>query len=330
VTMTPAPDTFPFDLFRSQRFPPPVGPLIEAVEPLSMIPPFPWGQWLYARVFEEQCAALPGDVVEAGVARGGMSIFLGLLSTQLGLEKRVFAVDSFEGLPAPNPAHDNPYYSRGEYAPGEGASAALASFWCEAARHGLAETVIPVPGWFDEVLPSVGAGAEMCFVHIDADLHGSVLHALELLWDRVCDGGVVAIDDFFHPSQGALRAAAEFFGLRRLSPVYHVVFPYSVFVVKGEKNRGVRSVDGNIYSLDWLRSDVQFLAALELSLARSETAIRAGDNCRLLLGVLRERRRTTDIYDYWRALEQFWEWIDVRPDEREPAERAVSDLQHAS
>jgi hypothetical protein len=311
--MTPAPSVFPFDLLRRGQLPEPLGPLIDELAPLSMIPPFPWGQWLYARVFEEQCATLPGDIVEAGVARGGMSIFLGLLCGRLGLDKRVLAVDSFEGLPAPENARDNIYYSHGEYAPSEGAAAALAAFWSEAARRGLAETVVPVQGWFHDVLPSLEPGAELCFVHIDADLYSSVACTLEQLYDRVPEGGVVAIDDFFHPSQGALRAANEFFGRRRLVPLYHVVFPYSVLVVKGEVTRGSRTVDGNVYSLEWLRRDDEFRLALEASLRRSDDDPRARENCRLLLAVLEAPERGSDIYDYWRALEQYWEWIDVRP-----------------
>jgi hypothetical protein len=313
---------FPFDLFTYGDFPSPAGDMIRKLRRLSMVPPCPWGQWLYGRVLAEQCARLPGDVVEAGVARGGMSIYLGLLIRQLGLEKTVFAVDSFEGLPLPDERLDNAYFSEGEYAFAAGADAGLAAFWAAAASYGLSGSLVPVSGWFADVLPGLAARDGFCFVHVDADLYHSVLDALEHLYDRLVPGGVLAIDDFFHPSQGACRAASDFFNARRLSPVYHVVFPYSVFVVADSSHRLARhrrSLDGNAYSLEWLKRDEVFLAALERSLGTAQGSARARASCRLLLRVLTRRRsHPSDIYDYWRALADFWDWIDVLPDERKP------------
>ncbi|MEX0815880.1 MAG: hypothetical protein WD027_00405 [Gaiellales bacterium] len=77
-------------------------------------------------------------------------------------------------------------------------------------------------------------------------------------------------------------------------------------------------MDGNAYSLAWLRGDDFFLQALEESLESSQDEPRARANCALLLEVLRREPRYADAYDYWRALEAFWEWVDVFPEERLP------------
>ena len=53
-------------------------------------------------------------MIEFGVAKGGMSLFLGGIASAHG--RRVFALDSFEGLPTPNVQHDNQYFVRGDYA----------------------------------------------------------------------------------------------------------------------------------------------------------------------------------------------------------------------
>ena len=127
-------------------------------------------------------------------------------------------------------------------------------------------------GFFEDALPQLDPDRRFCFVHIDADLYSSVLCALEQLYDRVVAGGVIAIDDFFHPGQGPVRATAEFFNSRGLTPLYHVGFPYSVFVIKEDWGRVLRSLDGNAYSLEWLRSDDYFLATFEAQpQARPET-----------------------------------------------------------
>ncbi len=143
-------------------------------------------------------------------------------------------------------------------------------------------------GFFEDALPQLDPDRRFCFVHIDADLYSSVLCALEQLYDRVVAGGVIAIDDFFHPGQGPARATAEFFNSRGLTPLYHVGFPYSVFVIKEDWGRVLRSLDGNAYSLEWLRSDDHFLATLERSRKRARRQnSRARENCTRLLDTLR-------------------------------------------
>lgn len=325
---------FPFDVFATSGLPSPFGELIERVRPIGMFPPYPWGQWTYARVISERCSLLPGDLLEAGVGMGGMSLFLALLTKQLGRNRQVFAVDTFDGLPAPDQGRDNPYFREGLYGPRSPQSdplsrlfdaaeaPALECFLMRAAELGVGDALVAVRGLFEDVLPDLRPGRSLAFVHIDADLFSSVYSALDHLWDRVDVGGVVAIDDFFHPGQGPLRAAAQFFGERGLTPVYHVVFPYSVFVFKEDWGRPERAVDGNAYSLDWLRDDAWFASALRASLRRSRPDRRARKNCRLLLDVLEEEPYPAEIYDYWRSLEQFWASIDVRPEEWAPAPSA--------
>ncbi len=302
---------FPFDVLSTSGFPGNVGSLVDRVKPFSMFPPHPWGTWLYGRVFQERCARLPGDLLEAGVGAGGMSFFLGLLLREIGQERRVYSVDSFEGLPEPDRRRDNPYFVKGQY--GAAGNPLLESYKLGAEGLGIDSTMVPVKGFFEDVLPTLDTDRSFCFVHVDADLYGSVLCALEHLWDRIVDGGVLAIDDFFHTSQGALRAAAEFFNSRGHVPLYHVAFPYSVFVFKEEWDFSPRGVDGNAYSLDWLRQDEFFLEALRASRERSAGDGRAQENCDRMLATLEAAPYPGEIYDYWRSLERFWQAMDFRP-----------------
>lgn len=312
--------TFPFDLFRQQGFPGEMGPLIQRVKPVSMFPPYPWGQWFYGTLLHKRCVSLPGDIIEAGVGHGGMSVFFALLAKQLGVDKEVIGVDSFEGLPDPDVRKDNVYFVEGEYGPGRDDIDLLESFRVTAAGYGVGDMIVPVKGFFDEALPKLDPELRFCFAHIDGDIFESVYTALEGLYERVVEGGVLVIDDFFHPGQGPLRAAAEFFNERGLTPLYHVAFPYSVALIKGEEHsRHPRSVDGNSYAFDLLRRDNFFRQAVERSLERAESDRRKNVNCSILLDLIRsDGCRPWDIYDYWRALEEFWEWADVTPDERRP------------
>jgi SAM-dependent methyltransferase len=300
---------FPFELLRWRGFEGPLGEALERVEALSMIPPFPWGIHMYGGLLETHCARLEGDVLEAGVGMGGTSIFLALLVKSLGLGKRVVGVDSFKGLPAPT-SRDNGYFAEAEYglAEDDPAGDLFESFWLTTAAFRVLDTLEPVQGFFDEALPLLDP-TPLCFVHVDADLHGSVASALEHLYDRVVDGGVIAVDDFFHPAQGPARATTEFLAARGLRPTLHVVFPYGVFFFKGDNaGESARTHDGNVYSLQRLRADAIFRRAVEETSAGLDG--RSARNAQAFAALLDSAPRYGDIYEYWRALEEWWEWID--------------------
>jgi FKBP-type peptidyl-prolyl cis-trans isomerase 2 len=303
---------FPFDMFAVPTLPGPVGATLTSLAHLCLFPPYPWGQWLYARLFERLCKDLPGDVAELGVARGGMSIFLGTLAKPA--QKRLFSFDSFEGLPPPNLTQDNAYFREGDYGPQHGDL--LERFEAEIARFSLADTITPVKGFFEATLGSYPKN-RYCFVHLDSDLYDSIMVSLRHVWERTTEGGVVVIDDFFHPAMGPRKAAADFFRAIGEDVVYHVSFPYTVFVIKGERPLArTRSVDGLVYSLEWLRSDPDFVAAARRSAAQMEPALspRAADNARAFAALLSETtHRSSDIYEYWRVLEDFWDAMDIRP-----------------
>ncbi|HEX8162600.1 MAG TPA: TylF/MycF/NovP-related O-methyltransferase [Pyrinomonadaceae bacterium] len=302
---------FPFDLFNNDRMPGIVGELIRATRHLSMFPPFPWGQWFYGRLLRDRWLTLPGDLIELGVGLGGMSIFLGSLVKET--DKRVWSLDSFVGLPAPDPAKDNPYFKEGDYGPRADASDLFVRFQTAIDHFGLKETVRPIKGFFSITLGQLPVEQQFCLAHLDSDIYESILVSLEGVYDRVVEGGVIIIDDYFHHAQGAVRAAADFFNSRRIRPVYHVSFPYSVFMFKGEEagQSQKRSLDGNIYSFEWLRRDTHFTRILRLSM---EKAVRDGEdgksfqNRSMLLELLRSREsHSSDIYVYWRAMESFWD-----------------------
>jgi hypothetical protein len=134
---------------------------------------------------------------------------------------------------------------------------------------------------------------------------------------------VLVIDDFFHQSQGPARAVERYFGSQNLAAVYHISFPYSVVVFKGERpvREHRRAIDGNRYSLDLLRQEQLLRDAVARSAAHSEQvgAWRHAEDARLLLSVLeREGDSNRDIYDYWRALANYWDKMDSdRPDLRD-------------
>src|SRR5688572_12398514 len=61
---------------------------------------------LAQRIIDE---GIPGDFIETGVWRGGCCILMrGILKANLITDRKVFVVDSFEGLPPPRPSEFPP------------------------------------------------------------------------------------------------------------------------------------------------------------------------------------------------------------------------------
>lgn len=307
---------FPWDLVKYRELPAPEGQLLQRVKRFSMVPPYPWGQWFYGRALIEDLARLDGDVIECGVGLGGMSLYLGLLLQADGSNKRVLSVDSFVGLPTPDDHKDGDYFYAEEYGPDDVGASLLESFETLVDGFGLAGRVTPIQGFFGDVLPTIPG--RFSLVHIDGDLYESVMDALEALYDRVVPGGLIVIDDFFHPAQGPAQAVREFLNNRGIAPTLEVSFPYSVGFYKDRPGspEAVRAIDGEVYGFRWLRDPV-FVQALRESVDRAWSD-EAKENSRILLDVVEADDDTGLIYDYWRALEPFWRRIDTRRADRTP------------
>jgi hypothetical protein len=161
----------------------------------------PWrAENICARFLE--VSHLDGDVIECGTWRGGVSVMLALLCRQLGLKKKVVMVDSFEGLPAPDPTVDR-FHQQG---------------WCHAPRedverlvalHGVGDLVEIHQGWFENTLPRLKHQA-FCFAHLDGDLYQSTMDCLTHVVPKVVRGGVVVVDDYHDSGEGVKRAVDGF------------------------------------------------------------------------------------------------------------------------
>jgi hypothetical protein len=151
----------------------------------------------------ERCAeqviaeAIPGDFLEAGVCKGGAAIFMRGLQIAHGAgDRKTFVVDSFEGVPPSDQARDADYGLHLE-------EARLPWLACDAetvrdhfARYDLLDSNVElVKGWLAESLPGAAIGP-LALLRIDVDLYSSTLECLELLYDKVVEGGFVIVDDY--------------------------------------------------------------------------------------------------------------------------------------
>jgi O-methyltransferase len=143
-------------------------------------------------VLEEE---IPGDLLEAGVWRGGAVIFMcGVLAAH-GAERVVWAADSFEGLPAPD-VEQYPQDEAMRLHELEAMAVSRTSVRAALERYGLlSDNVRFLEGWFADTLPAAPID-QIAVLRVDADMYGSTFEVLRELYDRVSAGGFVIIDDY--------------------------------------------------------------------------------------------------------------------------------------
>ncbi len=144
---------------------------------------------------------VPGDLLEAGVWRGGAVILMRAVLQVRGITDRcVWVADSFEGLPVPDAqrypkeaaAHHSPVMrdAFGHF------KAGLERVQANFAHYGLLDAQVRfLPGWFKDTLPAAPV-RQLAVLRLDCDYHESTRVCLDSLYDKLSVGGYVIVDDY--------------------------------------------------------------------------------------------------------------------------------------
>jgi hypothetical protein len=143
---------------------------------------------------------VPGDLIETGVWRGGAVIFMrGILKAYGVTDRRVWAADSFQGLPAPN-AEKYPQDEGLHLEQYRELAISIDEVKRNFERYDLLDDQVRfLQGWFSETLPKAPI-ERLAVLRLDGDLYESTTDALVNLYDRLSPGGYVIVDDFCIPA----------------------------------------------------------------------------------------------------------------------------------
>jgi O-methyltransferase len=170
------------------------------------------------RALIEQAIAdgIPGDILEAGVWRGGASILArAVLAAYAVTDRRVIVADSFEGLPPPS--EEFPADSDATFHTLADLAVPLDVVRANFDRFGLLDDqVVFLKGWFRDTMPLVDAKA-LAVLRLDGDMYESTFVPLMHLYDRVSPGGWVIVDDY-QLMRACRRAVKDFFADRGIRP----------------------------------------------------------------------------------------------------------------
>mmetsp|Transcript_4971 Transcript_4971/g.13232 ORF Transcript_4971/g.13232 Transcript_4971/m.13232 type:complete len:309 (-) Transcript_4971:752-1678(-) len=193
---------------------------------------------------------IPGDVVECGVWKGGMSMSMAMMNLRSNTERRFWLFDTFDGLPEPTSEYDdeNAKQHFKDLKEGKNTSKILRSTAARGMEEGKwnygpidvvknnmryttypAEKINFVKGKVEETLKKVALPEKIAILRLDTDWYDSTKAELDVFWDRLQSGGILLVDDYCM-WKGATTAVDQFFadklGLRaaeisKKSPCLH-------------------------------------------------------------------------------------------------------------
>lgn len=146
-----------------------------------------------------------GCVVECGTWRGGM---IAGIAEVLGPQREYILCDSFQGLPPAQPI-DGPAANKWQREDPDNCRATVDEVHESMDMSGVRSYRL-VEGWFSETLPRLSVDIEsIALLRLDADWYDSTRCCLVNLWNKVVDGGIIIIDDYY-VWDGCSRAVHDF------------------------------------------------------------------------------------------------------------------------
>jgi len=141
--------------------------------------------------------AVPGDLIETGVWRGGACIFMRAILKAYGdTTRNVWVADSFAGLPPPDAAAYPADAGDEHYRYSDHLAVSRQHVESNFACYGLLdERVRFLEGWFKDTIPTAPID-RLAILRLDGDLYESTIQVLEALYDKLSPGGFVIIDDY--------------------------------------------------------------------------------------------------------------------------------------
>lgn len=156
---------------------------------------------------------VPGDLIEAGVWRGGSTILMrGILKARGVGDRRVVVADSFRGLPPPD-AERFPADRGLDLSADAELAVSLDEVRANFNRYGLLDEQVEfVEGLFRDTLPAL-RGRRWAVIRLDGDMYESTMDGLENLYGGLSPGGYLIVDDY--GAYAACRQAVSDFRERR-------------------------------------------------------------------------------------------------------------------
>lgn len=163
-----------------------------------------------------------GHIIEFGSYRGGSAIFMAFLARRLYPGMKVYALDSFEGMPATDKEVDA--HNAGDFGDVD-----LAGLQAHIEKLGL-DNLILVKGLFENTTADIlGEAGDIRLAHIDCDIAPAVRYAYESVRPAMVEGGYLVFDDATVSSCIGATEVVEDLLIRRDGLNSEQIWPHFVF-----------------------------------------------------------------------------------------------------
>ncbi len=184
---------------------------------------------------------LAGDLVECGIFKGGNIILFKILADQMNLKKKIYAYDTFEGMPQPGEKdfdlknisaqkHFKEYSDKNIkwcYSSLDEVISNINSFDKE-----YLKDILLIKGKVEDTLNyEKNLPEKISLLRLDTDFYDSTRIELEILYPKLVPGGILIIDDYGH-WKGSKRAVDEYFDLSKKFFWFHRIDYASRLLIK--------------------------------------------------------------------------------------------------
>jgi len=181
---------------------------------------------------------------------------LGLWLKQNGINKKIYLLDSFEGLPSPDEINDKGY-KKGQF------KSNFDKVKAEVEKHELSDIISIHKGWFSETVPKIKSKLKIALLHVDCDLYTSTNDCFPELYPLVSNGGAIVFDDLNDGGGGEKKAVHEYFEQYRIDETINLSPAPQSFILKGEKNKKAILVGKQAYSSSYIVNNLPYLQWLK-------------------------------------------------------------------
>jgi predicted O-methyltransferase YrrM len=164
----------------------------------------------------------PGDVIEFGSYKGGNAIFLAILAKLFGYDSKIYACDTFEGMPETNQSID--IHKKGDF------SDANYEFLQQYISKLNLDNLVLVKGLFEDTLRTPPMeNLQFRFAHIDCDIESACDVSYTYVRDKMVKGGYVIFDDATVSSCIGATSFVETTLIQKEQKLSEQIWPHFVF-----------------------------------------------------------------------------------------------------
>jgi hypothetical protein len=172
---------------------------------------------------------LPGNIIECGSSRCGGSIIMANFCQMRGVQKTIYACDSFQGFDLGELRRER------EAGLTETSEAAFTSTSYDYVTRKIKQLrvdhiVRPIKGYFTMTLPHINS--DFCFALVDCDLADSMLYCAETIWPKLVSKGRLLFDDYLEAEYRGARVGIEQFVEKYANEIEEHGLRQQLYVVK--------------------------------------------------------------------------------------------------